>query len=289
MAEAGKEFKLDLTFSNTNAKKEVRNIKITLNGEPGVDTAGAGRSGTAAPSSNLQTGSVFSPVGSSNTFFIDTIAAKGDSQQSITMKVMPNAAAQNYVMNVQFEYEDADGNEFRATEMIGIPVVQQAKMEAGEISLDPLSAGMPGAVNLDFFNTGKDSLSTFMVTLEGKGFTSENGRYFIGNFAPGQSDHFSAMITADEPGPLKGEVVFTFEDSAGKQHRETVPFETVVEEGIPGGPEADEDNAQLSGTGKPLLPRLMIGILGIAAAVAILLVFIRRKKQKNKKDLVIHD
>ena len=97
-------------------------------------------------------------------------------------------------------------------------------METGEVVLGEAEVGVPLSLDIDFFNIGKDVLSTFMVTTEGKGFTTESPRYFIGNFTPGQSDHYNTMIIPEEAGELKGEIVFTFEDSAGNEHRETVPL-----------------------------------------------------------------
>ena len=101
------------------------------------------------------------------------------------MRVVPNATAQNYTMSILFEYEDKDGNEFKATEIIGISVVQRAKMETGNIDVSAGMVGSPMPIDIDFYNTGKDVLSTFMVSLEGSGFTAENARYYIGNFSPG--------------------------------------------------------------------------------------------------------
>ncbi|MDY3986518.1 MAG: hypothetical protein SOY75_01075, partial [Peptoniphilaceae bacterium] len=188
MPKAGEEFTMNLTFYNTNSVKSVRNIKISLNGSEIGQTA-EGKS---------TSGSVFSPVNSSNTFYIKKIMPGKTNEKEIKLKTVPNAVAQNYTMNISFEYEDIEGNEFTATEVIGIPVVQTSEVllgEArvgGEMGSENLQAGAPIPIDLDFYNTGKDTLTNFMVTIEGQGFRiEESPRYFVGNFAPGSSDHYS--------------------------------------------------------------------------------------------------
>ncbi|HHX36743.1 MAG TPA: hypothetical protein GX717_02040, partial [Clostridiaceae bacterium] len=63
MPEAGKDFTMDLTFTNTNSKKDVNNIKITLNAESG-SSGGIGMGGPGSGASATTSDSVFSPVGS---------------------------------------------------------------------------------------------------------------------------------------------------------------------------------------------------------------------------------
>ena len=297
MPEAGKDFTMDLTFTNTNSKKDVHNIKITLNAEASGGSVGMGIGGQGTGGVTTSD-SVFSPVGSSNTFYIEKIESKGEVSKAVTMRVIPSATAQNYTMNVLFEYEDKDGNEYRATEIIGIPVVQQAKMETGEVVLGEAEVGVPLSLDIDFFNIGKDVLSTFMVTTEGKGFTTESPRYFIGNFTPGQSDHYNTMIIPEEAGELKGEIVFTFEDSAGNEHRETVPFDTTVVEGIVYGPDGtpmasggDMANGQIAGnTSSSFVGSIWFWLIVIIALVGIIVVvMVIVKRNKSAKDLTLHD
>ena len=60
---AGNEFEMNLSFYNTNAKKAVKNIKIDLTSQD-----------TSKSDSNTAGSSVFTPVDSSNTFYIGRIA-----------------------------------------------------------------------------------------------------------------------------------------------------------------------------------------------------------------------
>lgn len=280
MPQAGQEFTMSLTFYNTNAKKSVNNIKIFLTS----DTPAASATGAQVG------GSVFSPVNSSNTFYIAKIAPQKTVSKDITLAVMPNASAQNYSMVANFEYEDANGNQYTAQELIGIPVVQVAKILVGDvITQTDMAVGMSGAVDLDFYNTGKDTLSNLMVTIEGDGFVADNQRYFVGNFAPGSSDHFSTGITPAQPGELSGKIVITYEDSTGTPQSIEKPFTSFVMENmmpVEGEmPPEDMPTQNQSPLGSPLL-----WIVLLAAIIAgVLIIRKKRKAKKDEEDLTIDE
>ncbi|WP_300408469.1 hypothetical protein [Lagierella sp.] len=271
MVEAGKEFTLNMSFFNTNSSYSVRNIKISLNNE----TSGSGTNGETVG------GSVFIPVGSSNTFYINRIAPGRSVSKSMKMSVVPNAQAQNYVITANFEYEDKEGNEFTASEIIGIPVVQQAKVSFGEVTTNPGMAGEPATVDMDFFNTGKDTLSNFMVQVQGDGFSLDgSSNYFVGNFAPGASDHFSTTIIPTESGTINGKVLVTYEDSTGQSHTEEKPFNmeaSTMDESTEVPPEMEEGNSTNS-LGK--LPIILGGLIILGIIIGIIY---KKKKDAKKK------
>lgn len=270
MVEAGKEFTLSMSFYNTNSTYSVRNIKISLNNE----TGGSGTNGENVG------GSVFIPVGSSNTFYISSIAPGKTASKSIKMSVVPNAQAQNYVITANFEYEDKNGNEFTANEIIGIPVVQQAKVSFGEVATNPGMAGEPATIDMDFFNTGKDTLSNFMVSVQGDGFSVDNGgNYFVGNFAPGASDHFSSTIIPTESGTIKGKLVITYEDSTGETHTEEKDFSMEAQE-MDEGTMVPDDEMDQGGSSMGALPFILGGLLLVAIIVGII---VKKKRDKKKK------
>ncbi len=271
MVEAGKEFTLNMSFFNTNSTYSVRNIKISLNNEP----SGSGTNGETVG------GSVFIPVGSSNTFYINQIAPGRSVSKSMKMSVVPNAQAQNYVITANFEYEDKEGNEFTASEIIGIPVVQQAKVSFGEVTTNPGMSGEPATVDMDFFNTGKDTLSNFMVQVQGDGFSLDgSSNYFVGNFAPGASDHFSTTIIPTESGTINGKVLVSYEDSTGQSHTEKKPFTleaSTMEESTEVPAEVDEGN---SSNNLGILPFILGGIVILGLIIGII---VKKKRDAKKK------
>lgn len=266
---AGENFVMNLSFFNTNSQQTIKNIKIFLTANETTD-----------PTGHSAGSNVFTPVNSSNTFYIDSIPPKGRVEKSITMFTVPDAQAKTYTITANFEYENREGEEFTATELIGVPVVQQSKLELGEISLYPEAyVGEPNPVYIEFYNTGKVTLYNMMVKLEGD-FQTENGSYYVGNFEIGRSDYFEGMVIPMAPGELTGALVFTYEDSAGETVEVRREFTMNVMEAIPmedfpqDMPLMPEDNPSIFK--KPIFWIIIVLILAIGGFV-----FYKKRKKKG--------
>ena len=270
---AGENFSMNLSFFNTNSEKTVKNIKIFLTSDEKTD-----------PNSNSGGGSVFTPVDSSNTFYIDSIPPKGRVEKTITMFTVPDAQAKTYTLTANFEYEDNKGEAYTATELIGVPVIQQSKLETGELSVFPEAyVGTPAPVSIEFFNTGKVTLYNMMVKLEGD-FQTESGSYYIGNFASGSSEFFEGMVIPGEPGELIGDLVFSYEDSTGQEQEIRKPFTLNVMDAppmpeFPGEefPPVDEGG----GFTKLLKSPIVWGILVLIGGIIGFIVYRKKKKEKE--------
>lgn len=273
IVKAGENFQMNLSFFNTNKYKSVNNIKIFLTAEEETDS-----------------GSVFTPVNSSNTFYIDSIAPKGKVDKVITMYTIPDAKAKTYTLTANFEYEDSQANDYTAIELIGVPVVQQSKLDLGEIGYPPEAyIGQQSPISIEFYNTGKVTLYNLMVKLEGD-FQSENAQTFIGNFDSGANDFFEGYVIPQEPGILEGNIVFTFEDSTGESQEIKEPFSLNVvdmppfEEFPEGEMPFEEEPSLFSKIMKFLIP----GLIVIAAIVGFV-IFKKKRAKKYEKDLEIDE
>ncbi|NLY45632.1 MAG: hypothetical protein GX053_06540 [Tissierella sp.] len=275
---AGENFEMSLSFYNTNSTKSVNNIKIFLTAEPGSTS----NEGTATDS-----GSAFTPVDSSNTFYIDSIPPKGRVEKTITMFVVPDAIAKTHTITANFEYEDNEGNELKDIELIGVPVVQQSKLDLGELAYVPEAyMGQSTPISLEFYNTGKVTLYNMMVKLEGD-FQTENAQYYVGNFDSGSSEYFEGYVIPNEMGDLTGDIVFTYEDSTGQVQEVRKEFSLNVME-MPdfedpwGGemPPMEEEAGLLKSKG------LWITLGVIAAAIG---GFVFYKKKKKDKELALDE
>ncbi|SCY95187.1 COG1361 S-layer family protein [Alkaliphilus peptidifermentans] len=199
---AGDNFDLSVSFLNTNATRSIKNIKVFLTADEETEKDG-------------KTGNVFTPVNSSNTFYIDSIQPKSKVKKNLTLYAIPDAKAKTYTITANFEYEDSDGNKYEATELIGIPVVQPSRLEVSTISLPPEAfVGDSITIFLEFYNTGKVTLNNLMIKLEGE-FETQSRQYFVGNLESGRSDYYDTYITPINPGLLEGNIIFSYEDSAG--------------------------------------------------------------------------
>ncbi|MBZ2174952.1 hypothetical protein K8M07_06770 [Schnuerera sp. xch1] len=269
IVKAGENFDMNLSFYNTNSQQSTKNIKIFLTANETTD-----------PESNTSGSNVFTPVNSSNTFYIDNIPPKGRVEKNITMFTVPDAEAKTYTVTANFEYENNEGEEFTATELIGVPVVQQSELELGKISLPPEAyIGQPAPVFIEFYNTGKVALYNMMVKLEGD-FQTENGSFYVGNFDIGKSEYFEGMIIPNETGELTGSLVFTYEDSSGETIEKKDDFTlNVMEqppmEQLPGDmpPMEEQDSSIIK---RPVFWIVVILVLAIGGFV-----FYKKRKKKG--------
>ncbi len=272
MVKAGEQFDMNLSFHNTNDSKAIKNIKIYLTAEPGSSDQQGANAGS----------SVFTPVNSSNTFYIDSISAKSRVDKKITMFTIPDALAKTHTITANLEYEDSDGNEYTAQELIGVPVVQQSKLEVGEVNFFPeASVGQPMPVSLEFYNTGKVTLYNLMIKLEGD-FDTENGQYYVGNFESGGSNYFDGMVIPYEEGEMLGAVVFTYEDSTGETQEVREEFTLNVMEMPPMDEFPGDFDFPMEEEKPGILKSKWLWIAVAAIAIVGGLVF--AKKRKNKKD-----
>ena len=218
IVKAGQEFDLDMTFLNTSSEKAVKNIKVILSVEEEI-TSGPERKG-----------SVFTPVDSSNTFYIDRIDPKAEVDEHIRLYTLPDASPKNYIIKVRFEYEDADNNTYEAEESVGINVKQITRLDTSEINIDQWGAMyQPIYVNFEFYNTGKVTLSNLMIKVEGN-FEANQSSVYYGSFSPSSTDYYDNQIMPTEAGLQEGAIVITYEDDTGEVIEERKEFSVEVSE-----------------------------------------------------------
>lgn len=290
MPEAGQNFEMNLTFFNTNQNKAVKNIKIFLTSESGQSATGAQES---------QSTSVFTPVDSSNTFYIDSIPPKGKVEKKITMFTIPDAMAKTHVLEANFEYEDSENNPYTAKELIGVPVVQEARLQIGEINIPEYgNVGQEIFISAPFYNTGKVTLYNFMVKLEGD-FSSHQSEQYIGNFKSGTTERFDTSIYAEKTGENIGKLIFTYEDQTGATQTVEHEFKINIEEAIQEMPTDEFGNPlPLDEFGNPIYPgmeeeaktgKTPIIAVGIILVIVIAVVVIKKIKKKKEHDELLID
>lgn len=273
--QAGQDFKLTLSFLNTNKDKSIRNIRIVLNSTAPMQDDYGGKESNL----NLSSSSIFTPIDSSNTFYIDYIGPKDRKQKTITLTTPRDISPQTYELSVALDYEDKSGNEYNTTEVVGIPIIQETKLELGTPELPSyMEVNMPQSLSIDFYNTGKSPLYNLMINTSGD-FEIEGAGEYFGNFQPGNSETFDVTITPTKVGVNKGEIKFSYEDVAGKPHEIVREFSINVEESLDMDGEF-MDNEQLNND------RSNKGFLWLILAIlaAGLTTIILRKKNKNKQD-----
>lgn len=282
---AGNEFEMNLSFYNTNAKKAVKNIKIDLTSQDTTDN-----------NSNTSGSSVFTPVDSSNTFYIGRIAPNGKVEKTIRMFVVPDATAKTYTITANFEYEDDENNEYKSSENIGVPVYQESKLDIDPINYQTNAfVGDNIPITANFYNTGKVTLYNFKVTLTADNATINNGTYYIGNFNSGGQDIYEGSIMPNEPGEIKAKLKFSYEDSTGEVKEQVEDINITVDEAPPMDPELGPDGMPMpDGNMAVDVPWYKNPLFYIPTALVLLgaigFVIFKKIKNKNKeKDLKIDE
>jgi hypothetical protein len=277
---AGGSFTLALYIRN-NAVRPVSNIKISLGTvQVGAGAGGAGNTG----------GTVFSPLdGSSGSFFVDSIAARGRLVKKVNLLVDPNAAAMTYALPITIEFEDGEGKAFSVSETVNIPVLQKSRVQVLSLEIPSQAvAGQAVPVSMEFANTGRAVLSNVLVTIEGD-FPKENATYFVPRLEIGTSDFFQGMIIPAAEGTLSGNLVVTFLDGRNQEVRLDHPFTLEVQPmpQLPVGAPLTPVPGPGQAGGAVLLPVLLWG--GTAMAVAGITAALLVRKRKNRRREVFMD
>ncbi len=265
---AGEEFDLKTTLMNTHPVKGVKNIKmfLTLAEETSSETE--------------KSGNIFTPVNSSNTYYFDAIAPKSTVDKELRLYVVPNAQPKTYTLTVNFEYEDAEGNEYTAKELLGINVKQTTELSIDEFVLpESVEQYAPITVSFSYYNTGKVALNNVMFKIEGDVDTPNKSTY-IGNMDPGASDYYEATFTPNTLGEVPVSIIASYEDSSGELVEDRRDFVLNVTEPIPVDENADMNMEE------PAAPVNFkwIGFIAGLVIVAIVVIVIVLKKRKKKKE-----
>ena len=202
IVEAGKSFKLSTTFKNTHNTKTVKNIKIYLTVDDKTE----------------EKGNVFAPDNSSTTVYFDKMTPNSEINHVFNLFTVPDAKPRSYTINVNFEYEDEQANEYKSTEIVGVNVKQYANLETSEIPKEiNASTDMPVNINFQLYNTGKVTLSNLLIKIEGEDIDTTTTTNFIGNFAAGSSEYYDTSFNIYAPGQKNAKIIISYEDTDGKK------------------------------------------------------------------------
>ena len=276
---AGNNVTLSLHIENTNSLP-VNNVSIQLDVPTETSSTGGSVSG----------GTVFSPINSSNTFYIDRIEGKEVAVKNINMYVDPNASAKTYIVPVNISYEGTDGTKYTASDNVNIPVGQESKVDIISTNVQASgNVGEPLSIAMEFVNIGKVNLTNFKVSLDGDVPGKGENVYYIGNFNVGDSDEYSAMIYPEVEGTLSGNIRISYIDGDNQEVIIDEPFSSEI------GPAID-----YSAMMEPTMPmpepeptfvdklksNLLTIIVGIVAIAEGAVLFRSKRKAKAEEELI---
>ena len=272
---AGETRNITMTFRNTSKTMAVENMMVTM----------------TLPDAMMLTSS-------SNSFYIESLAAEGTITKTVNVTVKPTAAAQSHSMTVDFTYDYLDNGVRRnakTTETISMPVLQVDRFTVTGIDLpQQIFIGEENNLSVNFVNKSRTDIYNLSAKLNCEGLSNNGEEQYLGNLASGTTSSADFYITGNEKGELVGEVIITYEDTNMNQRTVSVPFTTKVTsyedawgpQG-PVGPQNPDDPGMDPGMEEPAgFPWFWVigGVVVVAAGV-----FVYLKLRKNKKESVEED
>lgn len=272
---AGETRNVTMTFRNTSKTMAVENMMVTM----------------TLPDAMMLTSS-------SNSFYIESLAAEGTITKTVNVTVKPTAAAQSHSMTVDFTYDYLDNGVRRnakTTESISMPVLQVDRFTVTGIDLpQQIFIGEENNLSVNFVNKSRTDIYNLSAKLNCEGLSNNGEEQYLGNLASGTTSSADFYITGNEKGELVGEVIITYEDTNMNQRTVSVPFTTQVAsyEDVwgpqgPAGPQNPDDPGMDPGMEEPAgFPWFWVigGVVVVAAGV-----FVYLKLRKNKKESVEED
>ena len=271
---AGETRNITMTFRNTSKTMAVENMMVTM----------------TLPDAMMLTSS-------SNSFYIESLAAEGTITKTVNVTVKSNAAAQSHSMTVDFTYDYLDNGVRRnakTTETISMPVLQVDRFTVTGIDLpQQIFIGEENNLSVNFVNKSRTDIYNLSAKLNCEGLSNNGEEQYLGNLASGTTSSADFYITGNEKCELVGEVIITYEDTNMNQRTVSVPFTTQVTsyEDVwgPSNPSVDPgmDPGTDPGMEEPAgFPWFWVigGVVVVAAGV-----FVYLKLRKNKKESVEED
>lgn len=271
---AGETRNITMTFRNTSKTMAVENMMVTM----------------TLPDAMMLTSS-------SNSFYIESLAAEGTITKTVNVTVKPTAAAQSHSMTVDFTYDYLDNGVRRnakTTESISMPVLQVDRFTVTGIDLpQEIFMGEESNLSVNFVNKSRTDIYNLSAKLNCEGLSNNGEEQYLGNLASGTTSSADFYITGNEKCELVGEVIITYEDTNMNQRTVSVPFTTQVTsyEDVwgPSNPSVDPgmDPGTDPGMEEPAgFPWFWVigGVVVVAAGV-----FVYLKLRKNKKESVDED
>lgn len=268
---AGETRNITMTFRNTSKTMAVENMMVTM----------------TLPDAMMLTSS-------SNSFYIESLAAEGTITKTVNVTVKSNAAAQSHSMTVDFTYDYLDNGirrNAKTTESISMPVLQVDRFTVTGIDLpQEIFMGEESNLSVNFVNKSRTEIYNLSAKLNCEGISNNGEEQYLGNLASGTASSADFYITGNEKGELVGEVIITYEDTNMNQRTVSVPFTTKVvsHEDVwgpqgPVSPQNPDDPGMEQPAGFPWF-WVIGGVVVVAAGV-----FVYLKLRKNKKESVEED
>lgn len=258
----GEKAVLKIVFKNTNTKKGISNIKLSLAEESGE----------------------VNPVGMGTTY-VKSISAGGTYTWSVELLATHTSTIGEHKLTVSAEYEDSNYRTYSSADTIRLKINQSAKLKYDGVVLPKkVVQGETQTVSVNLMNTGKSAIYNCTIDFDVEHMPSGSS-VFVGNIDPAQSamGNVNLRVNSDFVGEVAGKATITYEDGYGEEYVESVDVSTVIEEKVEAAEKTEEDEPDKQ---NPLWWLFILigmafgGMLGFGVPW-----YIRDRKQRKEDDL----
>lgn len=207
---AGDSVNLKVVLKNTNKKKYVQNMTVTV----GCEGDGISLGNTA------------------NTQYYEKLGAGKTLEVPVEIQTDKKTEAGRYKLTLELSYDNPDAVTLTATGQIEITIKQKSEltMEIGQI-LEEVNAGDRLQIPVQLVNVGRGMVYNARCTVDVPGLQTDKS-LFLGNIeggtaVSGELDAFAGVVNAGEVTPEKrygrtgGKILLTYEDEDGNSYEET--------------------------------------------------------------------
>jgi hypothetical protein len=181
------------------------------------------------------------------------------------------------------------GNEFTATELLGINVKQVSELEIDEFELpSDVEQGMPVSVSFNYYNKGKVTLNNVMIRIEGDVESSTKNTY-VGNMESGSGEYYEGEFYANTIGEVPVSIVITYDDPSGETQEVRRDFTiNVTEPFVPDDMGGDMDTPSQASLGTKAKVGIIVAIIVVIAGIGGA-AFIKRKRRLKEEAFLAAD
>lgn len=263
--ESGSEADFIVVLKNTNKKKYVQNMTVTVN----CEEAG------------------ISLLADSNVFYFEKLGCQAILELPLKFKVEEKTVAGKYPVTLEISYDNPDAVSLTSVGKIELDVSQKLDvgLEVGDIA-ESVNAGDVMTIPIQVINMGRGSIYNVRCQIEMAGLTASTslflGNVDAGNAAGGELNVFAGMVFPEADteeqryGYTSGSVMLIYEDENGTEYQMEQEISTTV------NPLVVNTSANDSEEESPKIGLQMVGgsvvLCGVAAAIFFFSLLIRKKK-----------
>lgn len=266
----GQKVTLKLSLRNTSKDTGVKNIRMVLD------------FGGESPA--------FRTVSGSNSLYIEKIDKDSTIEVPVALISSVQAAQKSHPVSIQMIYEDKSGSPYELTEQISIPLYQESRVSLGELNLMPDPAKVGSEANLMFkiYNKGRTTFYNASLVIPENNGALEAREIYLGNIEPAQTKDVDIMVTPLAPhvGDFNLEIRYEDEDGKTLSMNQAIPLNIeemqIIDPVEPIDPDFP-DPLEPQNQGLPLLAKVLLGFLGLAAIIVVIAIVVRHRKKKQQE------